>query len=49
MWEQRGSGVNFCNDRTPPFPWERIGECAFGTRHPVVYADQRSNTLWIIG
>jgi hypothetical protein len=49
MWEQRGSMVNYYVDITPPFPWEKIGECAWGTQHPVVYAHQKDTKMWIIG
>ncbi|GAA5158162.1 hypothetical protein GCM10023321_37530 [Pseudonocardia eucalypti] len=49
MWEQRGSMVNYYTDITPPFPWEKIGECAWGTQHPVVYVRKPPGQPWVIG
>jgi len=38
-WTERGCMVNYYADRTPPMPWNEVGECWSGTRHPVVAAE----------
>lgn len=48
-WVEKGAGVAFYEDITPPMPWKRVGTCWAEIPHPVVPVHLLSGGTWAVG